>query len=197
MGSNFGLKPARALVISDAPALQRILMQKKKKKKKKERKKEKEKTYWERYGDARRGSTLASEQMGLVNGNSSSHSAPADWETGCKAGAWEPWTECSSRHEDSLLTALTMQSPAVICHQLWWQLRGLKTNKQTDPMLILYASRCRPVWIQRYVGRISSSSLAVQRQREWEREREKKHAIFFFFFPPLPLSNKPFCASYA
>ena len=84
MGSNFGLKPARALVISDAPALQRILMQKKKKKKK-ERKKEK--TYWERYGDARRGSTLASEQMGLVNGNSSSHSAPADWETGCKAGA--------------------------------------------------------------------------------------------------------------
>ena len=40
MGSNFGLKPARALVISDAPALQRILMQKKKKKEKK-RKKEK------------------------------------------------------------------------------------------------------------------------------------------------------------
>ena len=39
MGSNFGLKPARALVISDAPALQRILMQKKRKKKEKKKKK--------------------------------------------------------------------------------------------------------------------------------------------------------------
>ena len=43
MGSNFGLKPARALVISDAPALQRILMQKKKKKKEKRKKKRKRK----------------------------------------------------------------------------------------------------------------------------------------------------------
>lgn len=78
-----------------------------------------------------------------------------------------------------------MQSPAVICHQLWWQLRGLKTNKQTDQMLFI--STQHQIEVSGIVTVLCRSTHLIWfRTKGRERERKKKnthihkHAIFLF-----------------